>query len=118
MESLDKLWRTWGNFYDYPECCVAAFIHRDICPDYLTQSPFDGSGFVPCEKCHEVTKNLNKREALGWLGRDPFSLRDIKDIYQETLDDLNTEKFHKVSVEVGYDYTEYKSWLGAWSEKV
>lgn len=82
MLTQDKivLWRIWGEFFNYPTCCIEAFVTRvGGAPSYTKQSPFYCSGFIACPSCHEKTKNMGVFQATAWLGRNPFAAVCTKD---------------------------------------
>lgn len=73
-QRTEVLWRIWGEYLNYPKCCVNAFVTRvGGAPGYTKYSPFYGSGFIACAFCHKKTKGMGIVEASIWLGRNPFS---------------------------------------------
>ena len=61
----EKLYRVWGEYLRYPQCCVDDFVERvairdESFPSYLLDSPFYQSGYVPCKCCHDQTKDMTK----------------------------------------------------------
>lgn len=117
MNDYEKLYRVWGEYLNYPQCCIDNFveraIHNDIgVPFYMRNSPFYLSGYMPCKCCYEETKSMSKEEAFKWLGRDPFEeYTSAKEHYQSTLDKVNTEKFQIIACNHDFDVVEYGLWL-------
>lgn len=99
-----ELYKTWGAYFSYPQCCVDAFIKEE----QYHESVFSGSGFLPCTSCHEETKDMSTFQLIAWLGRDPWLDTDgIKD----TIDRVVTEKFRNLSDLFGLDHINYRCWL-------
>jgi hypothetical protein len=58
-------WRNTGRLFGFPECCIEAFIKEEL-PIW---SPFDGTGFRPCESCldkgyEEMVNKINSRRTF------------------------------------------------------
>lgn len=73
----------FGQLHGYPMCCIRAFIpfylHSQEYMRQYTNSPFYGSGYLPCMCCmqrdpHEVTTEINERR--NQLLR-PFTLEKL-----------------------------------------
>lgn len=117
MTYYEKLYRVWGAYLNYPQCCIDDFIERIVhndggYPSYAEEGPFNMSGYVPCKCCHNKTKGMSKEEAFKWLGRDPFEdYVSAKEHYQSTLDKVNTEKFQIIACMYDFDVVEYGLWL-------
>ena len=43
------VWRMWGKWYGYPDCCIDAFCKSE----QRFGGYFNGTGFVPCAKCYD-----------------------------------------------------------------
>jgi hypothetical protein len=50
-------WIKYGNRFGYPECCIKAFIERNINddnfipPNRIQRRIANGKGFIPCSYC-------------------------------------------------------------------
>lgn len=94
--------REVGALLQYPDCCVEQFVEQmeseADAPAYLIEddSPFWGTGYVPCACCHDETKEMTADEADSWLaaqtGRANFILGAGLQQYVETQTELNPEK--------------------------
>ena len=117
MTYHEKLYRVWGEYLRYPQCCVDDFIDRtlykgELAPTYMKESPFYQSGYIPCKCCHDKTKNMTDEEAFNWFGRDPFEeYVDRKTHLQTTLNKVNTERFQFISCKYDFDVVEYGNWI-------
>lgn len=116
MNEEELLFRTWGEYLKYPQCCVDEFVNRVMdggaFPYYMNESIFDGCGYVPCGSCHEKTLGLTKEEAILWLGRNPFEekrgqLESFKSTYKKT----QCKDFKVVSDKHGLALDGYQEWL-------
>lgn len=108
-----KLWRVWGEYHKYPECCVdwfvsggTAFNNRD--------HPSIGTGFVPCPKCQQTTKHMSRKEFFEWLGRDEEDFKAVtgSEMLEETLNVVLYDKeWKRIAEKHKFDYIEYLEWL-------
>lgn len=77
-KNLTAHWRKLGLHYKFPACCIDQFCEtkgpRGI---YMKESPFHGSGFVPCLPCHEKTKDLTFEEGKVLLNLREDMKNDI-----------------------------------------
>lgn len=74
-EETLHVWKMWGKYYGYPDCCVEAFLKGE----QHFGGYFSGTGFVPCEKCHFrpvedvvqqiLTNRISCEEFLDWSSR-------------------------------------------------
>ncbi|UUW39767.1 hypothetical protein VP14_080 [Vibrio phage VPMCC14] len=117
MTYHEKLYRVWGQYLNYPQCCIDDFVERvaikgEGLPKYAVDSPFYQSGYVPCKCCHNKTKSMTKEQAFKWFGRDPLEeYIDRKTHLQTTLDKVNTEKFQSIACNYDFDVVEYGLWI-------
>lgn len=113
----EKLYRVWGEYLRYPQCCVDDFIDRtlfkgELAPTYMKDSPFYQSGYIPCKCCHDKTKYMTDEEAFKWLGRNPFDgIVGPYYNFQGALNKVNTESFQFIACKYGFDVVEYGLWL-------
>lgn len=118
MTDKEKLYRVWGKFLKYPQCCVDWFVrvpHNERPEDYDPKAA-TGSGYLPCPECVE---NCNTIEGLiEVLGRDPHKDDSWKCLYEETLSNINTDEFREIAKEFDYDYEDYHKWVEDVYEKV
>lgn len=69
-----------GEFFKYPICCIEELIEDSKLPTTLLESQREdfkghiakGSGFVPCKKCRDFTRQMTPSEFITWLTRDPW----------------------------------------------
>lgn len=105
MDNKEALFRTWGAYFNYPQCCVDGFVRRtlsgEFAPTYMEESPFLYSGFIPCKCCHEKTKSMLVSEAVDWLGHNPFEKGGT------ALEHTQTDKFKFYAYNYGLDYHSY-----------
>lgn len=99
----ESLFRTWGNYYDYPACCINAFIEGRHHIEARNEI-FSGSGFVPCSACDSKLEGKTLEEAILWLGRDPFGGNSLEAFLKETY----TEKFIAMANIYGLDVDSYR----------
>lgn len=104
----DKLWRTWGEFYNYPKCCVDSFLLQSGAPEYMKDSPFHESGFIPCKTCHELTKSVDYKSANKLLGISvDNSIKQYKVHIKETIGKVNTKRFLDIAENLNFDVLKY-----------
>lgn len=123
MTEQEKLYRTWGEYLGYPQCCIEDFVTRvvyrkEMCPDYMSTSPFYRSGFIPCEDCHTETKVMTKEESIYWLGHDPFYKETLVESYVRTLKIVNSMDFLFIAYSFNLDVEKYISSLRGYLRSV
>ena len=55
IERNSSQWQTYGEYFGYPECCVAAFrmlehFGKDV------EYKLNGTGYIPCSVCNEKSE--------------------------------------------------------------
>lgn len=114
----NKLYKVWGKFHGYPQCCVDWFVkvpHYDRPKDYCSGAA-DGSGFLPCPECSSKCETLEGLIKL--LGRNPHTGASYLETWREALKDVKTSKFDTIANEFEFNYTHYLEWLEDGYEKV
>lgn len=116
MTNQEALFRTWGSYFKYPQCCIDDFVERFNnkrgVPSYTNESPFNYSGFIPCKCCHNKTKGMDVEEAVEWLGHNPFGDTDgMLESYKNTLTTVLTEEFESAAHTFSFDREGYIEFL-------
>ena len=99
------LWKTWGEFLEYPSCCVEAFCKEE----HVRKSIFWGTGFCPCKSCHDKVEGMSYEEAVATLlKRDPNEGRTtMKQHLITVIKRVNTKRFKRISLIHGLDVESY-----------
>lgn len=64
--SKHSFYRVWGKYYGFPSCCTESMIEFcDKNPEKgyaweVKRRKFEGTGFIPCEKCEKKPSLLTK----------------------------------------------------------
>lgn len=99
---MNKLWRIWGEYFNYPQCCIDHFCNPEVkgYSQYTENHIARGTGFVPCPKCFHKTKNLSKEELIAWMGRDFFKSGNF-------LVEVTSAKWKKLADKYNFDRNKY-----------
>lgn len=106
------LWQVWGEFYNYPKCCVKAFIGEGSARD--RQGVWRGSGFVPCIECANKLDGKDKEYFINWLGRNPFNRVDIGN----TIREVKSAEWLCIANKHNYDIDYYINQLNNWKGEI
>lgn len=107
-----KQWRTWGEFHNYPKCCVESFVLQSEEPYYMKDSPFYNSSFTPCKTCHELTKDVDYKTANNLLGISVDNRVLCNDNFiKETIDEVNTKRFLVIAERNNFNVEAYLKYL-------
>lgn len=81
-----NVWRVWGKWYGFPQCCVDAFCNFDRFkgPYGTSVGPrkLDGTGYIPCDECNtkyteeELAANIQKSRRCPYSS--PYEGRFIR----------------------------------------
>ena len=112
MTEQEKLFRTWGIYFNYPVCCVEEFVERvksnQPIPVYMKDSVFQYSGFIPCKCCHNKVEGMSVEDASNLLiGRNPFKDHPVP----KTLEVIDEPRFKFIAYCVGFDVESYRKRL-------
>ena len=44
-------WIKYGKRFGFPECCIEAFVERNILPNRIQKRIGNNTGFIPCSYC-------------------------------------------------------------------
>lgn len=94
------LWRVWGEYHQYPECCINAFVEGK---QSRLSGCWIGSGYMPCGDCAKVLEGKGVDELTHHIGRNPFTTFSIHRI----ISDVTSDKFIALSNKYGYDREHY-----------
>lgn len=100
------LWKTWGEYFNYPSCCVEAFCKEE----HVRKGVFWGSGFCPCTSCYDKVKDLSYEEAVTTLLKhDPKATDNptVKGHYTQTIRRVNSDNFKRIALEKNLDISTY-----------
>jgi hypothetical protein len=83
------LWKTWGEFYGYPTCCVLSFC-KDTSKEYFfeAKSVCRDTGYVPCADCFVKIKTMNRESLNNFIGRDVFTDYTTKKYIELTYSEI------------------------------
>jgi hypothetical protein len=114
MDEQILLWKTLGEIYNYPNCCILNFCKNEN-KDYFFDSKniCVGSGYVPCPICFIKIKNMNKKEICNFIGRNIFLEYTTTEYINLTYDEnflkiANKNKWKKESIETYRKYLKKK----------
>lgn len=73
-EKTKYVWKMWGKWYGYPDCCVDAFCKGK----QKKGGVFTGTGFVPCAKCYDRDpEDILTQVSVNRLSAQPFTVTDF-----------------------------------------
>ena len=115
MCNQEALYRTWGAYLNYPQCCINDFVERVLVkqegvPSYINSSPFKYSGFIPCRSCHSETKDMDLEGITEWLGHNPFD--EGEECHTSfVLKRASSDRFKMCAYGFNLDYEDYIEFL-------
>lgn len=94
-----------GEYYNFPECCIQEFADQfDLEYEELEKAREGfkshiayGTGYVPCKKCREATKDLSEEELEALLGIKLFVPTPTGEEYTQSHNEmLNDPKYREI----------------------
>lgn len=108
-----KSFKVWGEFHNYPKCCIDWFcsVHYTERPDDYNSGAAYGTGYLPCPECS--CKCNTEDDLYNILGRDIKLNQSTKpsEVYEETLEDMLSNKYKSIASKHNLDYTDYLEWV-------
>lgn len=112
LDQTQRLWKTWGEYFNYPSCCIKAFINKESKEYILENSPFYQSGFIPCKHCYGKVVNMSIEQANLSLGINvKHTTSNAVDLYKTTLKETSTDKFKEIANKNKLDLKGYSNFL-------
>lgn len=104
-----KLHLTWGRFFKYPECCIAAFISK---VGLSENSPYNGTGFRPCCMCARKVEGMSIDKANETLGINvKFEPNDVVRHTLSVIERVQSPDWLQLATKLGWTVKEYNNYL-------